>query len=249
MQKRYLQLERDLKNLADAGQKNILQTFFKTGPGQYAAEDIFLGVTVPQQRKLIKNYLDLTIAEMKSLLRSPYHECRMSALLILVAQFKREDLPYRLKAYTLYLRSTRHINNWDLVDATAPHIVGAYLRTSDKSPMPVLGKLAASSWLWDRRIAVVSTLNYIKSGDPRPTLALARKLMNDDHDLMQKAIGWMLREVGKHCSLNALETYLEAYGAVMPRTTLRYAIERLPETRKRYFMSLRKKSDKIGRNR
>ena len=157
------QLERELKKLADPAKKKVLLTFFKTGPGEYAADDVFLGVTVPLQRKSIKAYRDLPITELAKLLRSPYHECRMSALLILVDQCKRGDVAFKQEAYNLYLRSTTHINNWDLVDVTAEHVVGAYLRQRGNSPMPVLNKLASSSWLWDRRIAVVSTFHYIKN--------------------------------------------------------------------------------------
>lgn len=231
------QIELDLKTLANPEKKKILQSFFKTGPGDYAEGDIFIGVTVPQQRRLIKKYLDLSLRDLQSLLDSPYHEARFSALLIIVAQFKSGDPASQKKLYELYLSNTARINNWDLVDTSAEHIVGAYLRTQARNPMAKLNHLASSKLLWDRRIAVVSTFHFIKNGEPNPTLNLAERLLDDEHDLMHKAVGWMLREVGKRCSLDDLLSFLDKFAMVMPRTMLRYAIERLPEKKRRHYMS------------
>ena len=231
------QFELDLKSLANSDKQKILQSFFKTGPGDYAEGDIFLGVTVPQQRRLVKGYLDLSLSDLQSLLDSPFHEARFSALLIIIAQFKSGDPARQKKLYDLYLSNTALVNNWDLVDTSAEHIVGAYLWSKSRSPMPTLKRLTSSKLLWDRRIAVVSTFHFIKNGEPYPTLNLAERLIDDEHDLIHKAVGWMLREVGKRCTVDDLLSFLDKFAAAMPRTMLRYAIERLPEKKRRYYMS------------
>jgi 3-methyladenine DNA glycosylase AlkD len=221
-----------MRALADAGRAEVLQRFFKTAPGEYAAGDRFLGLTVPTVRRLAAEYGDLSLREVTRLLQSPWHEERLLALLLLVRQYRRGDTARRASIYRCYLRHRARINNWDLVDVSAEHIVGAHLRQMDRR---VLRQLAASRVVWDRRIAILSTFHYIKAGEYQETLALARLLINDTHDLMHKAVGWMLREVGKR-NLRVEERFLDTYAARMPRTMLRYAIERFPErTRRRYL--------------
>lgn len=209
--------------------------FFKTGPGQYGEGDKFLGITVPKTRAAIKPFRDLPLKEVEKLLLSEWHEDRLAALLILVWQYSRADQATQKEIYEFYLSHTNYINNWDLVDSSAEHIVGPYLDSrSDK--MPVLMQLAKSESLWDRRIAILSTFHYIKKGRADETLAIADVLLHDSHDLIQKATGWMLREIGKRVDRSVLTDYLEIHAYDMPRTTLRYAIEHLPaEQRIRYL--------------
>lgn len=212
-----------------------MQAFFKTGPGEYAAGDVFYGIAAPQIKKLVKKYRDITCGEIKLLLRSPMHEERLLALLILVHRFMKGDERVKKRIFDLYLGHTASINNWDLVDLTAYHIVGEFLR--DK-PKGVLKKLARSDNLWERRIAIVSTFAFIKRGDCGQTLSIARILLKDTHDLIHKAVGWMLREAGKRCCREKEELFLRRYCRAMPRTMLRYAIERFPEDlRKKYLKS------------
>jgi 3-methyladenine DNA glycosylase AlkD len=231
-------LKRELKQLGNPEKKVILQRFFKTGPGEYAAGDIFLGITVPEQRKVVRKYHELGLADLKKLLTAPYHEFRLVALLILIHQFRRQDPAGQKQIHELYLAHTAYINNWDLVDLSAEHLVGAYL--AERSLMP-LKKLARSQLLWERRIAIIATFHFIKQGDAEPTLQIAALLLDDEHDLIHKAVGWMLREVGKRCSQAEEERFLEQYAATMPRTMLRYAIERFsPEKRRRYLQMKRR---------
>lgn len=210
--------------------------FFKTGQGQYGEADIFIGVTMPEQRKLIKQYLHLSLKEVKQLLHSPEHECRMCALLILVAQYKKGTEKERENIYTLYLQNTKWINNWDLVDASAEHITGPWLEDK-KEKMKVLSNLAKSKSLWERRIAMLSTFNYIKKGNAKESLQIAKILLKDEHDLIHKAVGWMLREVGKRCSVLEEEIFLKQHYNNMPRTMLRYAIEHFPEEKRKAYLS------------
>jgi 3-methyladenine DNA glycosylase AlkD len=190
---------------------------------------------VPALRRLAAEYADLPLGEATRLLQSPWHEERLVALLILVRQYTRGDDAKRSSIYRCYLRHRTRINNWDLVDVSAEHIVGAHLRGTDRR---VLRQLAASPIVWDRRIAMLATFHYIKAGEYRETLALARVLMNDPHDLIHKAVGWMLREVGKR-SRRVEERFLQTYAARMPRTMLRYAIERFPEAARRRYLARR----------
>lgn len=222
-----------MQRLADPQLAQVLQRFFKTAPGEYGAGDVFLGIKVPPLRKLVRACRGkTTIADMAQLLQSPWHEERLLALLLLVQAFQRGAETERRRIYRLYLKNTSRINNWDLVDTSAEHIVGGYLLDQDRKP---LYKLAKSRSLWERRIAVLATFHYIKRGDHADTLALAALLLQDREDLMHKAVGWMLREVGKR-DLPAEIGFLNEHCRTMPRTMLRYAIERFPEPQRRSYL-------------
>lgn len=213
----------------------VLSGFFKTGKGEYGEGDVFLGLTVPQSRKIAKKFLELPRADIQALLQSKIHEERLIALLILMEQYKQGGESKRKDIFTFYLKNTRYINNWDLVDVTCRDIVGAYLFTRDRK---VLRKLARSRSLWERRIAIVSTWYFIARNQFEDTLAIAEILLGDRHDLIHKATGWMLREVGKR-SEEAEERFLLKYAMQMPRTMLRYAIERFPEKKRRGYLDIR----------
>lgn len=221
-----------LRELGDAERVKILQRFFKTGPGEYAAGDIFWGLRVPDIRKLAKECEPLPLPETIQLLKSPIHEARFLALLLLIQAYRRGDDSRQAKIYALYLGESRHINNWDLVDVSAEHIVGAYLRERSRLP---LYTLARSSLLWERRIAVMATFHYIKQGEFAETLNLADLLLNDAEDLIHKATGWMLREIGKR-DRSAEEAFLKTRYCNMPRTMLRYAIEKFPEPLRQSYL-------------
>jgi 3-methyladenine DNA glycosylase AlkD len=213
---------------AEAGARR----FFKTGPGQYGEGDLFRGIKVPVVRALTKGFRDLPFAEAKLLLASPYHEDRMAALEILMWQFKRGDDVVKERIYRLYLGGARWINNWDLVDGSAPHILGAWLEDKDRAP---LYRLAESKNLWERRMAMIATQRYIRKGDCADALRLAHALVASQEDLMHKAVGWMLREVGaKDRKLE--EAFLAKHCRTMPRTMLRYAIEHFPEARRQAYL-------------
>jgi len=222
----------ELKTYASVKKAKLLSRFFKTGKGEYGEGDRFLGVMVPQIRGVVKRFRDLPLAETKKLIRSPWHEERLCGLLILVDQFERGDEKVRKRIYNTYLASTKYINNWDLVDLTTPKIVGAYLK--DK-PRRTLMKLAASRDLWRRRIAILATFWFIKDGDFKDALAIAHVLRDDRHDLIHKAVGWMLREIGKR-DVKTLTTFLKKHYKHMPRTMLRYAIERFPEKERKAYL-------------
>ena len=228
------QLRVDLRRISNPIRAKHSQRFFKTGPGQYGENDLFLGPSVPQCRAIAKKYSHLSLPSITRLLKSKYHEERLIALLILVHQFEKGDVPSRKKIYDLYLSSTKHINNWDLVDVTTPKIVGAYLLDKDWS---TLKKLARSPNLWERRIAILATFTFTCAGNPRPTLEISTSLLNDKQDLIHKAVGWMLREVGKRCSQKILTDFLDSHLRLLPRTTLRYAIERFPEPLRQKYLS------------
>jgi 3-methyladenine DNA glycosylase AlkD len=232
---RLADLRRDLRQLANPEKARLLQGFFKTGPGEYGEGDVFLGIAVPQQRKLARRYAALDLEEIGGLLAGGLHEERVTALLLLVNRFRKAAPPERQGIYSFYLKRTRWINNWDLVDCSAPYIVGPYLEAA--GGLAVLDKLARSRNLWERRIAMLSTFHFIRLGDPRPALRIARILLRDEHDLIHKAVGWMLREVGKRTDAAHLERFLDRHCRAMPRTALRYAIERLPEARRRYYLA------------
>lgn len=206
--------------------------FFKTGPGQYGEGDTFIGVRVPTLRKLARECRDLPLTGIEDLLRSPIHEERLLALLVLVQGIGKGDDAHRTAVYDFYLGNTRHVNNWDLVDSSAPAIVGGYLR--DKPRTPLVG-LARSASLWERRIAVVATQHFIRLDDFADTLAISRLLLTDGEDLIHKAAGWMLREVGDRDEAT-LARFLDEHGDGMPRTMLRYAIEHLPPGRRRGYL-------------
>lgn len=210
-----------------------LQRFFKTGPGEYAEGDRFIGVRVPATRRVARECGALGDETILALLRSEIHEERLLALLVLVRDFKRGDDARRQAIYRAYLDNTRHINNWDLVDASAEHIVGGWLTTRSRAP---LYRLARSRSLWERRIAVMATFHFLKRGDATDTVAIATQLLDDPHDLIHKATGWMLRELGARCGAKTLEAFLRQHGARMPRTMLRYAIEHFPEAKRRRYL-------------
>jgi 3-methyladenine DNA glycosylase AlkD len=221
-----------LKKLASRDKSKILQRFFKTGPGQYGEGDIFHGITVPVLRALTKEYDGIPQDEVFSLLASNIHEERLLALLMLVRAFAKGDAVLQKKIYKSYLQNMQYINNWDLVDLTAPQIVGAYLTDKSRKPLYIL---AGSRDLWQRRIAIISTFTFIKQYDFADTLAISEKLLNDDHDLIQKAVGWMLRETGKR-DITVEEQFLRSRYKNMPRTMLRYAIERFPEDKRKKYL-------------
>lgn len=232
----YIQASKALRSLGKSERARISQGFFKTGKGEYGEGDIFIGVTMPETRRLARTFQDLPWPDAQRLVASKIHEERMLGLLILVTQFQAtKDSKIRARLFKQYLALAKRgfINNWDLVDVTAHHIVGASL--ADKSH-DLLEKMARSSSLWERRIAMIATFYFIQRGQSKTALSLARILLQDKHDLMHKAVGWMLREVGKRCSVKELETFLEEHAKTMPRTMLRYAIEHFPETRRQAYL-------------
>lgn len=228
-----ISLRKDLKKRASAGKAKISARFFKTGPGEYGEGDVFIGVVMPDNRLVAKMYTGLSLPKIEKLLHSRIHEERMCALLILIEKFKGGSQPDRERIYKLYLKNTKYINNWDLIDLSAPHIVGGFL--ADK-PRDVLYGLAKAKSLWERRIAMLATFNFIYHGEHQDALKIAEILLSDEHDLIQKAVGWMLRETGKRCSEKILEDFLQKRYKQMPRTMLRYAIERLPEARRKAYL-------------
>lgn len=227
------QLKKELETLADAKRAAVLQRFFKTGKGQYGEGDLFVGIKVPVLRKLAKRHIDLPLDEVAKLLQSKIHEHRLTALLIWVLRYQKADQRERETIYQLYLKHRGFVNNWDLVDLSAPNIVGSFLLDNDRA---ILYKLAQSQSLWDRRIAILATFEFIKHGQADDTFTIAEILLNDDHDLIHKAVGWMLREVGKRIGQATEESFLTKHHRQMPRTMLRYAIERFtPGLRKKYL--------------
>jgi len=228
-----VELRKELKSMADPDKAAILQRFFKTGLGQYGEGDIFIGVMVPQSRKVAKKFNQLQLVEVKMLLYSRIHEERLVALLILVWRYSsalssREE---KEEIVRFYLDNIKQVNNWDLVDLSAPNILGAHLIDRDRR---LLYRLARSENVWERRIAILATYHFIRNGDFSDTLKITEMLLQDRHDLIHKAAGWMLREVGKR-DVDSEEAFLEKHLAVMPRTMLRYAIERLPESKRRRY--------------
>ena len=225
-------IERELQELANPEVAAFLAGFFKTGPGEYGEGDRFLGIRVPVLRRLAKKYRSLDLAGCRALLVSPYHEARLLALLILVQAYARGDERKREEIYRLYLDHTAYVNNWDLVDSSAEPIVGRHLRDRDRS---ILYDLARSSSVWERRIAVMATFHYVKAGSFDETLRLADVLLSDPHDLSHKAVGWMLREVDKR-DRDVAEAFLRPRYRRMPRTMLRYAIEKYPEPLRQQYL-------------
>jgi 3-methyladenine DNA glycosylase AlkD len=223
---------RRLHVLGDRERAQALQRFFKTAPGEYGEGDIFVGLRVPDIRNLAKEYQALGISEIIKLLQSSIHEARLLALIILVRAYTQGDDSIKDQIYNLYINNTRFINNWDLVDASAEHIVGSYLRYRSRSP---LHSLAVSKLLWNRRISIMATFHYIKCGEFAETLRIAELLLRDPEDLIHKAVGWMLREIGKRDRLTE-EEFLKAYYKGMPRTMLRYAIEKFPEKLRQQYL-------------
>jgi 3-methyladenine DNA glycosylase AlkD len=230
--KRAAAVQAELSRLADAETAAGMQRFFKTGPGEYGEGDRFRGIRVPVLRQLAHAHQGLGLPAVELLLHSTFHEDRLLALLILNRIFAAAEAKLRQAIYRLYLRNTRFINNWDLVDASAEHVVGAYLRHRSRAP---LQRLARSGVLWERRIAILATFHFIKSGEYEETLAIVRRLLADPEDLIHKAAGWMLREIGKR-DFRAADAFLRAHHRDMPRTMLRYAIERFPEPLRRAYL-------------
>jgi 3-methyladenine DNA glycosylase AlkD len=227
------ELKKELKLLADKKQASNLQRFFKTGPGEYGEGDVFLGIKVPVQRNVAKKYEDLSLNDCEELLHSKIHEHRLIALLIMMLRYDKAEEDERKKIFETYLKNTNNINNWDLVDLSAPNIVGNYLLDKDRA---ILYKLAKSSHLWEKRISMLATFEFIANKETKDALAIAEILLNDKHDLIHKAVGWMLRELGKRVSQEEEEKFLRKHYKTMPRTMLRYAIERFDEKKKIFYM-------------
>jgi 3-methyladenine DNA glycosylase AlkD len=225
-------LRREMRALSNAERAAVSRRYFKTGPGEYGEGDRFLGLTVPAQHKLARAYRDLARADVLRLLRSPIHEHRLTALLILVSQFERGTESERQEIHALYLENTRFVNNWDLVDASAPPLVGKHLLQRKRA---LLDRLARSPLLWERRIAILATLTFIRNDEYDDTLRIVEHLLADEHDLLHKAVGWMLREVA-HRDRALVERFLDRHVGAMPRTMLRYAIEKFPERRRQRYL-------------
>jgi 3-methyladenine DNA glycosylase AlkD len=225
-----IELEKRLKEKENKEKAKILQRFFKTGKGEYGEGDIFLGIVVPEQRKIAKEFKDLELKDLKELLDSKIHEKRLIALLILIEKYKISD--DKNKIFDFYMSNTQKINNWDLVDLSSPQIIGDFLLDKDRK---ILHKLAISDNLWERRIGIISTLSFIRNNEYLDTLNIAKILLKDKHDLIQKAVGWMLREVGKKDE-QELENFLKIHYKEMPRTMLRYAIERFNEDKRKKYL-------------
>jgi len=242
-------IKQEIDKLKNKKQAEILQKFFKTKPGQYGEGDIFLGLKVGDQRKIAKKYLDLGFKNLQILLNSKIHEYRLVALLILVEKLESIDnikaetqstSPLKKQIYKFYLKNTKNINNWDLVDLTAPKIMGQYLLNQKQKNKQgeILVKLAHSKNLWERRIAIVTTLAFIKQDYFKPTIQISEMLLKDKHDLIHKASGWMLREVGKR-NQNELIKFLDKFNSNMPRAMLRYAIEKFNPQQRKYYLKLK----------
>ncbi len=231
-----LQIRKNLRSVANKDRAQISMRFFKTGKGEYGEGDDFLGIAVPNMRILVKKYRDISFEHVLNFLHSKFHEERLFALLVLVDQFVRGDEKTRSEIYRIYLNNTAYINNWDLVDLTADRIVGAHLENRSKN---VLLKLSDSKLLWERRIAIIATFHFIKKGESEWTLKIAKKLLNDKEDLIHKSVGWMLREIGKRCSEDIECVFLNKYAIKMPRTMLRYSIERFEPKKREYYLKMK----------
>lgn len=238
---RYSDLKKIVRRHSNKSQAIFLQRFFKTAPGQYAEGDILAGIKVPVQRMIAKQFYDLPLAETIKAMQSKIHEERLIALFILISKFKKTEEAERKKIVDIYLKNRKYVNNWDLVDLSAPKLLGEWLLDKDRE---ILFKLASSKNLWDRRISVLSTFRFIQCGEFAATLRLAKILLNDKHDLIHKAVGWMLREVGKK-DLQSEEDFLEVHYQKMPRTMLRYAIEKFPEPKRKAYLLGKVKSSPL----
>lgn len=228
----YKKIQLTLEKLADPIRAQDSKRFFKVTPGAYAEHEQFIGITVPVLRKVGKEFSTTSIAELQILLESPINEERMLALFILVDQYKKSELIEKEKIYQFYLKNTRYINNWNLVDASAHLIVGNHLLNTNKE---ILLTLSKSDYMWERRIAIVSTWFFIRNDQYEWTVKLSETLLNDTHDLIHKSVGWMLREMGKR-DLKVLVEFLDQYATQMPRTMLRYAIEKFPESARKLYL-------------
>jgi len=236
---------RSLVAAGNASDAQFLQGFFKTGLGQYGEGDRFLGIRVPATRALAREYRDLALKDVEALLHDKWHEARLLALVLLGDAYERGTRAEQIAIYRLYLRNTNWVNNWDLVDSSASQIIGAHLATRSRAQ---LYKLARSKNMWERRIAIVATFAFIRTGEFEDSLQLAAMLLNDSHDLIHKAVGWVLREVGKK-DIASLTTFLEAHAAAMPRTMLRYSLERLSPEQRRRFMGAKERAATGDRDR
>ena len=226
------ELRSEIRTLADPKKASVSMWFFKTGPGEYGEGDKFLGLRVPDLRRLSKKYRSLSLGDTVKLLRSKFHEERQLALFILILQYKKASPAEQKKIYELYLDNLGHVNNWDLVDCSAPHIVGPYL---EDKPKDLLYEFARSESLWERRVAILSTHHYIKQGSFDQALKISEMLLGDEEDLIHKAVGWMLREIGRR-GPGAEKAFLKKHYKNMPRTMLRYAIERFPEKERKAYL-------------
>ncbi|MEI7718324.1 MAG: DNA alkylation repair protein [archaeon] len=226
-------LRKELKSLANLEKAKILQGFFKTGKGQYGEGDVFLGIVVPIQRIVAKKHLDLSFEDLQKLMDSKIHEERLVALMILVLRYKITDSKDKFKIFKFYMKNYKNINNWDLVDLSAPNIVGNYLLDKKRD---ILYEFVNSSNLWKKRIAILSTFTFIRKNQFEDTLKISETLLDDKHDLIHKAVGWMLREVGKR-NLKVEEDFLKKHYKNMPRTMLRYAIEKFEEKKRKAYLN------------
>ncbi len=227
-------VEAVLQKLANPQRAVQMQRFFKTGPGEYGSGDHMLGISVPLQREVARQHRNIAVAEALALLQSPWHEVRLTALFLLVHLFQKGDAAQRRTVFDGYLANLDRVNNWDLVDSSAPYIAGAF--TAD-NPMPLLKRLVKSSSLWARRVAAISTFHHLVHGSAKPTLFVAKALLHDQEDLIHKATGWMLREMGARVGITALRAFLDEHAATMPRTMLRYALEKMTEKEKVRYMA------------
>lgn len=229
-------IENEIKKFANKEKAKILARFFKTGVGQYGEGDMFLGITVPLSRKIAIKYGHISLSSVKILIRNKYHEIRLVAILILVHKYRKStELEDKNKIIDFYLSHTKYINNWDLVDLSAQYILGDFLLK--KNNKTILFTLAKSKNLWEQRIAMISTFAFIYAGEYKITFKLAKMFLKNKNDLINKASGWMLREVGKRISEKELCNFLDKYYKIMPRTMLRYSIERLPYKKRIYYLS------------
>jgi 3-methyladenine DNA glycosylase AlkD len=232
MSKKLLELRKNINELGSPEISKAMRQFFKTGEGDYGEGDVFTGLKVPTQRKLAREFKDLILTDLKVLLNSPVHEERLIALFILVERYGKGNGQEKAEIFSFYMKNKKGINNWDLVDLSAPKIVGKHLLNTDRSQ---LYKYASSKNLWERRIAVLSTYEFIRNDDFETTLEIAEILLKDEHDLIHKAVGWMLREIGKR-DLQTEEKFLMKHYKKMPRTMLRYAIEKFPESKRKKYL-------------
>ncbi|MCA9488012.1 MAG: DNA alkylation repair protein [Nanoarchaeota archaeon] len=226
------QLKKDLNKLASPEKAKLYQRFFKTGKGEYGEGDKFIGLTMPEQRAIAKDYLNLSLPKIQELLKNKIHEYRMTGLVILVNKYKKANEKDREEIFNFYLNNAKNINNWDLVDVTCPKIMGNFLLDKNKK---ILYTLVHSENLWEKRIAIISTMAFIDNGEFEDTLAISELLLKDKHDLIHKAVGWMLREVGKKDE-SVLKKFLREHYKDLPRTTLRYSIERFPEKERKKWL-------------
>jgi 3-methyladenine DNA glycosylase AlkD len=228
----YNKIKKEILKKASAKRAKSNEWFFKTGIGQYGEGDKFIGISMPNLRILAKKYQDISFKDIEKFFKSKIHEERMFALIVLTYQFEKAEKKVQEKIYKFYLKNTKYINNWDLVDTSAHKIVGAYIQ---QKPKAILKKLVRSKNMWERRIAVIATFQLIKMGRLKETFELSKMLLTDDHDLMHKAVGWMLREAGKK-DIKKLEAFLKKNHAHMPRTMLRYSIEKFPEAKRKKYL-------------